>query len=197
MTSDALTTTVNLADEAQTIKQDRLPPVEDELAAVKAEAEDVRADEGVGSDAWEELEQRFAELTARKDELEVQATALERATEKWGGETGDAVFTIKELDFGEVGRAQYETTKKSAETDGDASAAGYHSSYYQTMVLRLGIQDSPAAAPDDPQDYTPWKVAEYLYDQIDNLSTYGDRNGEGADLGNSSLLAATRNSSNA
>lgn len=199
--ANALTATVNLSEEIDRLEQKAIPDAKAAVDKLEDEAGYIRRKHGTDSDEWAAAEDEYAELTGEVATLKSRKQMLERSLEKYGGEAGEATWKLKELSFGEIGRAQYETRQQATQIDGDPDqAASLHGTYYQSVALRLGIVDSPPAAPADPEEYVPWALAEFLYEKLENLNTYGtltpDTDEEESALGNSSLLAATTNTSN-
>lgn len=179
--------TIDLEREAEQIRDGQIAEIEetqdDLVAKLNEEYEDF-------SEVPTSKRQAFDELEARKNDLEGEAQALERAAEQWG----DGVFVVQELTTGQLATIQDRVSEKSFDFDldtGDAEGTP-KSGYGMVETLGQAIVEAPDGAPTrsnphgpgevpDPAEY-PHQVGLFLFEKVNEFNAMGE-----TDLGNSSL----------
>lgn len=180
-------TTIDLKEEAQEIREQKLPAVED---AQDELIQQIEEEYGSYDDVPDSEDQAFDQLEEKRIELEGQAEALERVVEEWdGGE-----FVVEELTTGALAEIQDNVSEKSFDFDpekGEMEGGTPKQGFGMVETLRKSIVRQPPGAPTrenefgetvpEPANY-PHQVGMFLFERVNNFNTVGD-----TDLGNSSL----------
>lgn len=189
------TTTIDLADEVDKIRDEKIKEIEKAQENLIKEFEE---EYGSYSDVPSEEEGAFNRLEEERQELLGTAKALENAIEEWGG----GEFVISELDTGSIARIQDRVSEKSFQFDpeqGQLKEGTPKQGFGMVETMRVAIQKQPEGAPikrdnkGNPQiapGQYPHQVGLYLFEKINNYNTVGD-----VDLGNSSLRERMESSS--
>lgn len=109
------------------------------------------------------LQSEFVDSGSRRD-------SLQELKRQWG----EVSWTITEMSYGEIMRARDEVQRASQAAGQDDPGSGS----LQVWTLRLGIEDAPEEAPNDPANY-PLYLGEWLYEEVNDFNTT-----EGVDVGN-------------
>lgn len=179
--------TVNMAEEVNRIRDERLPEIEQgKQDLVEQFEEEYESYKEVPS----EEEAAFDKLEEKRIELEGRAETFEHYIEEWNG----SKFVIRELDTGAVAAIQDEVSEKSFEFDleqGEIEGGTPKQGYGMVETLRRAIAQQPEGAPTKPHPEAgeqiapgqyPHQVGMWLYEKINNFNAIGE-----AELGNSSL----------
>lgn len=173
------TTTIQMLDRVDQLRDDLLPPLRAELEAIEDEAAEY-------DDLWDipdDLERRYEQAQQEVKALEGEADTLEHYAEEWG----DDEFVIREFSVGGVGRVQDDVAEASnVDMRGDGTPKA---GYARQRAIAIALKDKPTSAPDVEE--LPDAIGDWLYDCIDEFNTTGE-----VSLGNSSLRAAMLNSEN-
>lgn len=146
---------------------DRVDEIEERIDELEARAEDVDRD----TDEGQAIEREYKELHGKLQ-------SFQKYLQKW--DSGE--FVVREFTFGQMMRTKDKVAEESFQvkydTSGEGSVEGStKQGLYKTQVLKMGTKSTPVGAP--AAEDLPYHVGEWLYDQIDNLNTFGD-----TDIGN-------------
>ena len=167
--------TLDLEDELARV-EDRLADVREAAAEIdaKLDAADVDGDPDPDDfQEWAALEEEFTDLQGKRNEFQA-------AIDEWDG----TEFVIKKLTFGEVNRVKDEVNQASYEVEDGQFQGVPRSGLHELKTVELGLVSTPVGAPDDVRNYPYW-VGEWLFEEINQLSTMG-----GADISDFSLREA-------
>lgn len=178
---------VSLNDEVDRL-QDRITELQEQDAELREEfaagehASQQNLDDDEEAPASVEDTEKYQDLNEEFRKAKVKLGAFEDALREWGG----GGFQVKGLDFGELMRAKdqvqqasYDVNSQTGQVDGVP-----RDGFYKTLVVKLGVEDAPAGAPDNLKRIPP-QVGSFLYEEINQLTTWG-----GEDLENLSLAEA-------
>lgn len=181
-------TTIDLQDEIEAIRGEKLPAVEEGIVELieefEEEYESYSSVPAAEERAYEKLEEKRIELKGR-------AEALERVVDEWNG----SEFVVEELTTGNLASIQDSVAEASFDFDpqeGEMTGGVPRQGYGMVETLRHSIVRAPPGAPStidpatgnenpEPADY-PQQVGMFLFERINSFNTVGD-----TDLGNSSL----------
>lgn len=135
--------------------QDRVADIEERMAEIEHEAAPLDRD----SQAYREQAEAYEELDHAKG-------LIEQAIEQWGG----SAFTIVKFNAGRDAQVNDRIRQELSEAGVEDPAARFDAIKNQTV--QVGVVDSP---PNTPGAVTSWPtpVREYLYQQLNNLNSYG------------------------
>lgn len=142
--------------------QDRIRAIDERLEEIEAEAAEADPD----SAAYQDYREEYEELAEAKDTIGEKIDA-------WGGSQFAIKAEIKWADQVLVNDL-FRGDTKAGETDDPETKFGA----LKRRMVQVYTTETPPDAPEDPRDYPP-VVGEWLYQQIDNLTRFGE-----ADVGN-------------